>query len=117
MLKYDFQTVYPGHGPIFVNANAIIEKQLDRISMRKEECFEAIKNGLSTPYQINRKMYPYQNMPPDFSGMFMVMGYIDLLEEEGRVKRKMSDNGQLTIYLRFIVAFRDERQYDCVTRS
>lgn len=99
LLKYDFQTVYPGHGPIFVNANAIIEKQLDRIAMRKEECFEAIKNGLSTPYQINRKMYPYQNMPPDFSGMFMVMGYIDLLEEERRVMRKMCDNGQLRIYL------------------
>jgi len=87
LLQFDIQTVYPGHGPVFVDANAMIEKQLARIEMRKEECFDAIKNGFETPYQINRKMYPYQNMPPDFSGMFMVLGYVDLLEEEGRIMK------------------------------
>lgn len=83
--EYDLKTVYPGHGEIFQDANKVIEKQLARIKVRKEECFEAIKAGSNTPYLINRKMYPYQQMPPDFSGMHMVFGYIDLLIEEGRI--------------------------------
>ena len=99
LLKYDIQTVYPGHGPVFVDANAMIEKQLARIEMRKEECFEAIKNGFSTPYQINRKMYPYQSMPPDFSGMFMILGYVDLLVEEGRIIKKYNKDGIVTLHL------------------
>ena len=100
LLKFDIQTVYPGHGNVFVDANAMIEKQLARIEMRKEECFEAIKNGCSTPFLINRKMYPYQIMPPDFSGMFMVLGYVDLLEEEGRVKKEFDQDGIGTLHLR-----------------
>ena len=99
LVSYNIETVYPGHGPVFVDANAMIEKQLARIEMRKEECFEAIKNGFATPYQINREMYPYQNMPPDFSGMFMVLGYVDLLEEEGRVSKSYNEDGGVTLHL------------------
>lgn len=97
LLQFDIQTVYPGHGPVFVDANAMIEKQLARIEMRKEECFDAIKNGFETPYQINRKMYPYQNMPPDFSGMFMVLGYVDLLEEEGRIMKNYDGDRNIVL--------------------
>ncbi len=95
LLKYDFKTIYPGHGPVFVDANMMIEKQLTRIEMRKEECFETIQSGYDTPFKINRKMYPYQNMPPDFSGMFMVLGYVDLLVEERRLKKELDENGNI----------------------
>ena len=95
--KYNIETVYPGHGPEFKDANAIIEKQLARIKMRKEECYDAIKNGFSTPFKINRKMYPYQNMPPDFSGMFMVLGYVDLLESEGRIIKSLDVDGNIVL--------------------
>jgi len=84
--KLDLQKIYPGHGPIFENANQLIDKQLARIEMRKKECLEAIQSGLQTPYEISRKMYPYQNLPPDFSGLYMVLGYIDLLKEESKIK-------------------------------
>jgi glyoxylase-like metal-dependent hydrolase (beta-lactamase superfamily II) len=99
LLKFDLQTVYPGHGNVFTNANAMIEQQLARIEIRKEECYEAIKSGCSTPFQINRKMYPYQMMPPDFSGMFMVLGYLDLLEEAGRVKKVYDEDESITLHL------------------
>lgn len=97
LLKFDFKTVYPGHGPVYVDANVMIEKQLARIEMRKEECFEAIHAGHKTPFEINRKMYPYQNMPPDFSGMFMVLGYVDLLEEEGRINKELVGKGTVNL--------------------
>ena len=94
---YEFDTVYPGHGPVFRNANAVIELQLARIQLRKEECYDCIKDGLLTPYQINRKMYPYQQMPPDFSGLYMVLGYIDLLIEEKRILKSINEKGQIKL--------------------
>ena len=97
--KFDIETVYPGHGPIFSDANKMINKQLARIEMRKEECYEAIKDGLNRPYLINRKMYPYQQMPPDFSGMFMILGYLDLLEQEERISKSYDENGNLNLHL------------------
>lgn len=84
---YDFQTVYPGHGPVFENANAMMDKQLARIEMRKNETYEAIQAGLNTPYKIAKNMYPYHQIPPNMSGVYMVIGYVDLLEEEGRIRR------------------------------
>lgn len=95
----NIQTVYPGHGNIFSYANQAIDKQLARIHMRKEECFEAIKLGLATPYQINRKMYAYQNTPPDFSGIFMVIGYLSLLEKEERILKDENQEGTLIYHV------------------
>ena len=91
----DIQMVYPGHGKRFGPANRLINLQLDRIQQRKEECFNWIKSGLTTPYQINRAMYPYQQMPPDFSGLYMVLGYVDLLEGEGDILIEKEENGDL----------------------
>lgn len=97
---FEIEKIYPGHGLEFADANELIDKQLDRIQMRKAECYEAVKSGLRTPYQINRKMYPYQTVPPDFSGMYMVLGYLDLLEEEGSVTISIDDIGHLNFQLK-----------------
>ncbi len=96
---FEIEKVYPGHGPEFSGANPMIDKQLARIKMRKNECFEAVQSGLKTPYAINRKMYPYQTVPPDFSGMYMVLGYLDLLVEEGSVVKIVDTNGHLNFEL------------------
>ncbi|MDW3647332.1 MAG: MBL fold metallo-hydrolase [Bacteroidia bacterium] len=93
---FDIGEVFPGHGPIFSGANGTIDRQLARIQMRKEECYEAIKSGFTTPYQINRKMYPYQETPPDFSGLYMVLGYLQLLQLEGRIRKIEEEKGELS---------------------
>jgi len=80
--KYDFQKVYSGHGPIFSNANAVIDQQIARIQMRKAECLERYQSGHQTVYEIHQKMYPNHSLPPNFSGIHMIMGYLDLLKEE-----------------------------------
>lgn len=91
--KYDFKKIYPGHGPIFENANQVIDKQQNRIEMRKTECLEAVQNGFDTAYKINRYMYPYQNVPPDFSGIYMVLGYLDLLQSENLINGELNEEG------------------------
>ncbi len=82
---YNFQKVYPGHGPVFENANTIIDKQLARIEQRKEECLSYYQAGHKTVYEIHQKMYPYHQMPPNYSGIHMIMGYLDVLKEEGKL--------------------------------
>ena len=91
----DIQLAFPGHGAPFTHVNEVIDQQLARIQMRKEECFETIKSGAKTPFQIRQKMYPYQKTPPDFSGLFMILGYVDLLQEEDRISKQYDENGSL----------------------
>lgn len=90
--QLELSTIYPGHGPTFDKAKQVMERQLKRIDMRKQECYEAIKSGLSTAYDINREMYSYQKLPPDFSGLFMTLGYLDLLVSENRIEVKTVNN-------------------------
>ena len=82
---YEVQAVYPGHGPIFRDANTVIEQQLARIEMRKEECLKWHNAGYKTVYEIHQKMYPYHQIPPNFSGIHMIFGYLDLLRTEGAI--------------------------------
>lgn len=80
------QTVYPGHGPVFSDANSMIDQQMARIQMRKAECLELYRSGLRAVYDIHQKMYPDHRLPPNFSGIHMILGYLDLLREEGKVR-------------------------------
>jgi len=82
LIPYDIQKVYPGHGPIFNNANAMIDRQVKRINKRKSECFELYQSGKKSVYEIHQKMYPEHKLPPNFSGVHMILGYLDLLREE-----------------------------------
>jgi len=92
---YNIQLNYPGHGQIFENANSYIDQQMARLQERKEECYQAIKAGHHTIAQITKFLYPkvpMKNMPVNLAGLFMTLGYLDLLEEEGRVKVEMEGN-------------------------
>lgn len=85
----DIEQVYPGHGKPFNNAHQLIKKQVQRIELRKEQCYHLVKNGHLTVYEIVEIMY--KNAPPQFrlSGIAMTIGYLDLLMMEGRVERTL----------------------------
>ena len=97
--NYYIHQVYPGHGEIYDNANRVIDKQLARISERKEECFQIIVSGALTPYAIHLKMYPNHTLPPNYSGMHMILGYLDLLEQEDRISLDVTDTGEYEVRL------------------
>jgi glyoxylase-like metal-dependent hydrolase (beta-lactamase superfamily II) len=82
--------VYPGHGGPFDDADSVIERQLARIARRKEECFGHVAAGVQTVAALVEKMYSssrYVNM----SAVWMVVGYLDLLENEGRLAMEAVD--------------------------
>ena len=77
--------VFPGHGEIFIDHRALIDKQVARIHERKEETYRLLDDGPQTAVSLLEIMYAHY--PPNlrFAGLWMLVGYLDLLENEGRV--------------------------------
>lgn len=87
----DIGTVYPGHGQPFTDHRALIKRQRDRIQMRKRECLSLIESGYHTIGQMVNSMYG--EYPPQFrfAGVWMLIGYLDLLKGEGLVEEQLVD--------------------------
>ncbi|MFQ5577020.1 MAG: hypothetical protein ACE5G8_08545 [Anaerolineae bacterium] len=81
----DIGLVLPGHGEPFTNHRQVIQRQRERIQLRKTECLKLVQSGHSTADRILLKMYAHY--PPEFrfAGLWMVVGYLDLLKAEGAV--------------------------------
>ncbi|MEM9774054.1 MAG: MBL fold metallo-hydrolase [Chloroflexota bacterium] len=93
-LFYDLNatTVYPGHGPVFKDPHrVVIDRQRDRIAMRKEQCLELVKNGKQLANEIVDVMYAH--FPPEsrITGFAMVIGYLDLLLDEDAIIQEEVD--------------------------
>ena len=80
------EIVYPGHGEPFTDHQEVIRRQRGRIAMRKEECLALIKQGYNNLGQLLLAMYPHYPPPYHFAGLWMALGYVDLLLAEGRIK-------------------------------
>ena len=79
----DIATVLPGHYAPIHTPNELIDKQIQRIHQRKAECFELIKSGKHSLWELFTSLYsPNLSMP----GLGMLVGYLDLLVGEGLVK-------------------------------
>ena len=56
----------------------VIDRQLERINMRKDQCFDLIAEGKNTLIDVTDVMYSH--FPESkITGMAMVIGYTDLL--------------------------------------
>jgi len=75
--------VYPGHGEPFGEHRAVIRSQRERIKYRVNECLGYIDSGRRTVAALMTKMYPDQL---HLIALWMLVGYLDLLEAEGRVE-------------------------------
>ena len=87
----DIDRVLPGHGRPFGDHRAVIKRQRERIHQRKEECLDWIKTGSHTPVELLDKMYAHHPPAFRFTGLWMLIGYLDLLEIEARVRRETMD--------------------------
>ena len=83
----DVDLVLPGHGRPFSDHHNVIQHQRERIALRKEECRQWIETGIATPARLVDKMYAHRPVQLRFAGLWMLIGYLDLLEAEGAVER------------------------------
>jgi glyoxylase-like metal-dependent hydrolase (beta-lactamase superfamily II) len=77
--------VYPGHGEPFTDHRALIQRQRDRIWTRKEECLAFIKGGLRNLGDLVLALYPHYPPAYRFAGLWMALGYLDLLAAAGEI--------------------------------
>lgn len=88
-------TVYPGHGDAIIDINQLIDQQLNRIDQRKNECLDWIKSGHQTVFNISQKMYESSNIMMQFVGAMMILGYTDLLIQEGKISVSYNDKKEM----------------------
>jgi glyoxylase-like metal-dependent hydrolase (beta-lactamase superfamily II) len=89
----DVEAVYPGHGRPFgsrfgLDHQKIIRRQCDRIQTRKAECLEHVRNGRHTPLDLLEAMYAHHPPQLRFAGLWMLIGYLDLLLEENAIRQE-----------------------------
>ncbi len=82
----DVELVLPGHGRPFGDHRQVILRQRERINKRKEECRQWIEAGIATPADLVEKMYVHRPVQFRFAGLWMLLGYLDLLEAEGAIE-------------------------------
>lgn len=81
----DVDIVYPGHGDIFRDHRALVQQQRKRILNRTEEAYACICEGCHTAAEITTRLYADRPLAIQFAGLWMALGYIDLLLENGRI--------------------------------
>jgi len=98
------EKVYPGHGEPFDNPNEVIERQRARIEMRKNECLDLIRQGLETADSLLDIMYNTYPVQLRSAGLWMLIGYLDLLQNEGKITAQTED--KLIHYKAFVISIR-----------
>lgn len=77
----DFDVAYPGHYETIKDPKALIDKQVNHIHKRKEDCLNHIKGGVSDFQTLYGLMYSRVSI----TAIPMLIGYLDLLVDEGKI--------------------------------
>lgn len=85
----EIDRVYPGHGEPFGDHRAVIRRQRTRLEQRKQECLSLIREGERTVAALLDRMYGSQPPGVHLTGLWMLAGYLKLLEAEGQVTKQL----------------------------
>ena len=77
----------PGHGKVIENPSERIADLLTFIGQRKELIRDILSKGAQTPFQIMSQLFPELPASELFLAISEIMGHLEVLEEEGLVKR------------------------------
>jgi glyoxylase-like metal-dependent hydrolase (beta-lactamase superfamily II) len=88
MLELSPRTIYPGHGPVALNATAKLEEYLDHRAIREEQVLSTLAEGPRTSAEIVAAIY--EAYPPEVFALAerSVLAHLLKLEAEGRADRR-----------------------------
>jgi glyoxylase-like metal-dependent hydrolase (beta-lactamase superfamily II) len=88
MLDLGPRTIYPGHGPVVLDARAKLEEYVAHRTEREEQVLATVGDGARTIPEIVRSIYA--GHPPEVLPLAerSVLAHLVKLEGEGRVRRK-----------------------------
>lgn len=87
----EIEQVYPGHGAPFSDHEALIDRQLARIAKRKAECLALVRAGHHRVGDLVDIMYSHHPPAARFTGLSTLIGYLDLLLEDGLVVEQVEE--------------------------
>lgn len=82
------ETVLPGHGEEFHALNNRLEEIHRHIEERKGSFLAILRKGWLTPLQVAEDLFPDLPRSQILLALFEVIGHLDLLQKEGRIKVK-----------------------------
>ncbi|HRQ42287.1 MAG TPA: MBL fold metallo-hydrolase [Chloroflexota bacterium] len=84
----DITIAYPGHGSLIHNAHELIRQQRQRLQARKQDTLNHIRQGCQTVIELVNVMYAHYPENGRIAGLWMVVGYLDLLKAEGAIEEQ-----------------------------
>lgn len=85
------RTIYPGHGPVVLDAMAKLDEYLDHRTMREEQVLAALQHGPRRPEEIVPDIYGAYSPEVHALAGRSVLAHLIKLEGEGRVARSAKD--------------------------
>ncbi|HME43086.1 MAG TPA: MBL fold metallo-hydrolase [Syntrophorhabdales bacterium] len=83
---------FPGHGKAIESPSERIADLLAFIEERKEFIRDILSKGSQTPFQIMNQLFPGLPSSQLFLAISEIMGHLEVLEDEGLVKRLLVDD-------------------------
>ena len=90
LLSKEIKTIYPGHYEVMTGHKNLIQKQLTRINLRRDQVHDLIKKGTVRYLDIFNELYGGRF---NFPGLVMALGYLDMLIDESRIKEIETEDG------------------------
>lgn len=83
--------LFAGHQEIIENQRIVISLKLDRIQHKANRLYSVIKEGIHYPKEIAQNLYRHKYNSEFSLVMSEVIGYLDYLEEKGRLKKSLQN--------------------------
>lgn len=89
--QLEVEWVYPGHGRPFTHHHEVIARQRQRIADRQDRALALIRQGHHTVADLLDTMYAHHPPQHRFAGLWMLVGYLDLLVAANRIVQQTRD--------------------------
>jgi glyoxylase-like metal-dependent hydrolase (beta-lactamase superfamily II) len=87
----DVQRALPAHGEPIEDVRALVTERLAFHRARLEQIEQELARGGKTVYELCNVFFPNLKSVDVFLGLSEIIGHLDILEVEGRVRREMHD--------------------------
>lgn len=90
--RLDLELILPGHRGAITDPHRVIERTLKHHERRKAKLLDLLdEEEEQTPYILMGKLFSNLPATEQFLGMSEVIGHLEVLEEEGRVRARLRD--------------------------
>ncbi|GGF08693.1 hydrolase [Halobacillus andaensis] len=86
LLHYHVDTVYPGHGEVFLEMDALITQRLKSQEVRAAKVLSMLQGGEMTAYQVCEKLFPRHLQSQFGLTMSETIGQLDYLEDTNQIR-------------------------------